>query len=95
VCNVGDMLERLTGGRFVSAPHRVINRYAGPRLSFPFFYDPDFDAVMAPVPGAQAERPQRDRWDDADVHAVTGAYREYLVRKVGRAFPGLAEVLPA
>ena len=94
VCNVGDMLERLTGGRFVSAPHRVVNRSAEPRLSFPFFYDPDFEAVMTPACAAPADRPGRDRWDGADVHAVTGTYRDYLVGKVARVFPGLgAEVL--
>ena len=57
VCNIGDMLERLTGGRFVSTPHRVVNRSERPRLSFPFFYDPDFTAVMTPVPGARGARP--------------------------------------
>ena len=59
VCNVGDMLERLTGGRFVSAPHRVINRSAEPRLSFPLFYDPDFEAVMTRAGAAPADRPGR------------------------------------
>jgi isopenicillin N synthase-like dioxygenase len=94
VCNVGDMLERLTGGRFVSAPHRAVNRSDRSRLSFPFFYDPDFEAVMTPAPGAPAQPRRRRRWDDADVHAVTGTYRAYLTEKVGRVFPDLgAEVL--
>jgi isopenicillin N synthase-like dioxygenase len=94
VCNVGDMLERLTGGRFVSAPHRVVNRSGQSRLSFPFFYDPDFEAVMTPAPGAPAHRSSQDRWDGEDVHGVTGTYRDYLLQKVGRVFPDLgAEVL--
>jgi len=95
VCNVGDMLERLTGGRFVSAPHRAVNRSGRSRLSFPFFYDPDFEAVMTPAPGAPAQPRRRRRWDNADVHAVTGTYRQYLTEKVDRVFPDLgAEVLP-
>ncbi|MEJ0065500.1 MAG: 2-oxoglutarate and iron-dependent oxygenase domain-containing protein [Caulobacteraceae bacterium] len=95
VCNIGDMLERLTGGRFVSTPHRVVNRGDRPRLSFPFFYDPDFTAEMTPVPGARPARTADQRWDGADVHAVSGTYGDYLLAKVGRVFPGLrAEVLP-
>ena len=95
VCNIGDMLERLTGGRFVSTPHRVVNRSDRPRLSFPFFYDPDFTAEMTPVPGARPSRTAGERWDGADVHTVSGTYGEYLLAKVGRVFPGLgAEVLP-
>jgi isopenicillin N synthase-like dioxygenase len=95
VCNIGDMLERLTGGRFVSTPHRVVNRSDRPRLSFPFFYDPDFTALITPVPGAPELRASGERWDGADVHAVTGTYGDYLLAKVGRVFPGLgAVVLP-
>jgi isopenicillin N synthase-like dioxygenase len=90
VCNVGDMLERLTGGRFVSAPHRVVNRSGAERLSFPLFYDPDFDAVMTPAVGqwAISER-RRPRWDGADPKAFAGRYGDYLEAKVGRVFPGL------
>jgi isopenicillin N synthase-like dioxygenase len=89
VCNIGDMLERLTGGRFVSTPHRVVNRAHRERLSFPFFYDPDFAAQMTPVPAAARRRASGPRWDGADVHAYDGAYGDYLLAKVGRVFPAL------
>jgi isopenicillin N synthase-like dioxygenase len=96
VCNIGDMLERLTGGRFVSTPHRVVNRGDRSRLSFPFFYDPDFTARMTPVPGARPPQAAGERWDGADLHSVSGTYGDYLLAKVGRVFPGLgSEVLPA
>ena len=90
VCNVGDMLERLTGGRFVSAPHRVLNRSGKERLSFPLFYDPDFDAVMTPAVGLSAiSDRRRRRWDGADPKLFAGRYGDYLEAKVGKVFPGL------
>jgi len=94
VCNIGDMLERLSGGRFVSAPHRVINRTHQERLSFPLFYDPDFDAVMTPaLPPVSTEDRRRGRWDGVDPNLFAGRYGDYLLRKVGQVFPGLkAEV---
>ena len=89
ICNIGDMLERLTGGRFVSTPHRVVNRSDRARLSFPFFYDPDFAAEMIPILGTGETPAVGERWDGADVHAVSGTYGDYLLAKVGRVFPGL------
>ena len=53
VCNVGDMLERATGGRLRSTPHRVALPAAS-RLSFPLFLDPAWDAEITPLPGTIA-----------------------------------------
>ncbi len=48
--NIGDMMMRWTNGRFVSTPHRVVNRSLRPRYSIPFFVNPDFDVEVAPLP---------------------------------------------
>lgn len=90
VCNLGDMLERMTGGRYRSTPHRVRNRSGVDRLSFPFFLDPSWDAEVLPVPLA-GETPSaaRARWDGEDVFGFTGTYGDYLLGKVGRVFPDL------
>ncbi len=97
VCNLGDMLERMTGGRYRSTPHRVRASTASSRLSYPFFFDPAWDAEVRPLPLAPppaGDSPARRRWDHADVHSFDGTYGEYLLGKVGRVFPELgAEVL--
>jgi isopenicillin N synthase-like dioxygenase len=91
VCNIGDMLDRLTGGAYRSTPHRVRNTSGKSRLSFPFFFDPGWHAEIVPLPAhASARDDSGDRWDRANVHAFSGAYGEYLMAKVSKVFPELA-----
>lgn len=92
VCNLGDMLERMTGGRYRSTPHRVRNSSGRDRLSFPFFLDPAWDARVVPVPlPGEGAVEARARWDGEDVFAFDGTYGEYLLGKVGRVFPDLRD----
>ena len=90
VCNLGDMLERMTGGRYRSTPHRVRNAAGVDRVSFPFFFDPAWDSEVLPVPlPGEAPAEARARWDGEDVLAFDGTYGEYLLGKVGKVFPDL------
>jgi isopenicillin N synthase-like dioxygenase len=89
VVNIGDMLDRLTGGLWRSTPHRVVNNSAGERLSWPLFFDPAFDAAVEPLPGFMP-REAGQRWDGASVHAPIGTYGDCLIGKVGKVFPELA-----
>ena len=90
VCNLGDMLERLTNGRYRSTPHRVRNRSTKGRLSFPYFFDPSWDATVPVLPIAdEARSADRPRWDGADVTAWEGRYGDYLTAKVAKVFPEL------
>jgi len=92
VCNIGDMLDRLTGGWYRSTPHRVRNFTGNERLSFPFFFDPDFAAEVPPLPGrARAGDDGEPRWDGADLRAFTGTYGDYLLGKVAKVFPQLRQ----
>jgi isopenicillin N synthase-like dioxygenase len=92
VCNLGDMLERLTRGRYRSTPHRVRNEARRDRLSFPFFLDPSWDATIDPLPIAErpADPTGSSRWDHASVHDELGTYGEYIMAKVAKVFPELA-----
>jgi len=89
VCNIGDMLDRMTGGLYRSTPHRVrLNASGRDRLSFPLFFDPDFDARIEPIRSAATDD-HATRWDGASVHAFEGTYGDYLLGKVGKVFPAL------
>ena len=97
VCNIGDMLDRLTGGWYRSTPHRVLNTSGVDRLSFPLFFDPNLSAAVRPLPlhavhdtRAIAADRQR-RWDQASVHLFDGTYRDYLIAKVAKVFPELGQ----
>ncbi len=98
VCNIGDMLDRMTGGLYKSTPHRVKRNTSGhDRLSFPLFFDPNFDARvqriegLEGVKGAQARDDSAERWDRANVHAFSGHYGDYLLAKVSKVFPQLRD----
>jgi isopenicillin N synthase-like dioxygenase len=96
ICNIGDMLDRMTGGRYRSTPHRVrVNTSGRDRLSFPLFFDPNFFARVKPIEGL-AGQPQGDsneRWDRENVHAFEGTYGDYLLGKIGKVFPELGKAV--
>lgn len=51
VMNVGDVLDRLSSGRYLSPFHRARNlSCTHHRLSLPFFYDPSWDCKMVQLP---------------------------------------------
>jgi len=84
------MLDRMTGGRYRSTPHRVRNCSNRDRLSFPFFFDPNFNVEVQPIELGTAVRDDKDeRWDRASVHEFRGTYGDYLLSKVSRVFPAL------
>ena len=93
VCNIGDMLDRLTLGRYRSTPHRVRNTSGLERISFPFFFDPSWDARVVPLPldGAVPDDDAQRRWDGRSVRLWEGTYGDYLTEKVSRVFPDLFE----
>jgi len=92
VANIGDMLDRLTGGWYRSTPHRVRNTSGRDRLSYPFFLDPGFTDEIPPLPGrAAAGEGGEPRWDGQNLHAFSGTYGDYLLGKVSKVFPQLRQ----
>ncbi len=97
VVNIGDMLERATGGFLRSTLHRVRSQPTE-RFSFPLFLDPGWEVTVDQLPLDTDRFPPSthavDRWDGVDPlsdELFTGnrTYGEYLTRKVSRVFPDL------
>jgi isopenicillin N synthase-like dioxygenase len=78
IINIADLMAIWTNDRFVSMPHRVLNRSRRARFSIPIFYNPNYDTVVSCLPSCQsADNPPR--------HApqVLG---DYLVGKFNKAY---------
>lgn len=93
ICNLGDMLDRVTGGRYRSTPHRVRNHAGHDRYSLPFFLDPGWDAEVQPLPFDDdwvAPLDSQQRWDRANLRDIAGTYGDWLGAKVAKVFPQLA-----
>eukprot|EP01133_Synstelium_polycarpum_P005273 gene5273-6111_t len=89
ICNIGDMLEKMTGGLYRSTLHRVaLNSTGRERHSFPFFFDPNFNSTVEAIPGLpHGEDDSATRWDKQSVHVFGATYGEYVLAKVGKALP--------
>ncbi|MCO6419872.1 hypothetical protein JYK14_27475 [Siccirubricoccus sp. KC 17139] len=60
VVNTAEMLGRYSNDRFAPTPHRVLNANNEMRYAIPFFFGPNNDAVIRPVPSCvSAESPAR------------------------------------
>ncbi|MFK8083677.1 MAG: isopenicillin N synthase family dioxygenase [Granulosicoccus sp.] len=73
VVNFGEMLQMWTAGQVVATPHRVLGG-SEERISVPFFFNPRFDANVAP-PGSSdvvlAGEHLAKRYDETYVHRQT------------------------
>ena len=71
---LGDALEHCTGGLLRATPHRV-NKRAGAtqtRLSYPYFYDPNFEAPFTSKVPLTAPAWQALAWDAQQRDGRTG-----------------------
>ena len=90
ICNLGDMLDRMTGGRYTSTPHRVRNVSGVSRLSFPYFFDPSWDATVSAEPLIDSDGHEittRTRWDGQNLQAWEGTYGDVPHGEGGQGVP--------
>jgi isopenicillin N synthase-like dioxygenase len=99
VINIGDMLEYWTQGIYRATPHRVRNLAPADRLSFPFFFDPNWHStleaiapdLLRPTDLANVETKTQQRWDGMDLKLLTKnmTYGDFVWNKVRKVFPNL------
>jgi len=96
VVNFGDMLQEMTGGYLRSTPHRVRIQRNEPRLSFPYFFDPDWSADLSRLAEVAKESSVIQTWADAGNSKPTNrnsltnqfsTYGEYMAARLAKCAP--------
>lgn len=79
--NLGDMLQVWSNDRYRSPVHRVLANAERTRFSAPFFLNPGYETVCAPLPGllekGEAPRYRAVRWDQFRDQRSAGDYADY------------------
>lgn len=71
ICNIGDMLQYWTKDLYVATKHRVLT--GNPRISLPFFFQPDYETVVQPIESTKGIREKKF----SAVKYGTYAYKNY------------------
>lgn len=76
--NLGDIMPRWSNDRFVSTPHRVVNRSGRERFSIAFFFDPAMDAAIECLPTCHGP--------DAPPRYKPVRYGDYLMERLDKNY---------
>lgn len=71
------MLARWSNDTFISTVHRVLNTTGQERFSVPFFFGPNYDTVLHPLPSCIAE--------DGDAKYEPIAAGEYVYQRLTKS----------
>jgi len=74
VVNTGDVLKQWSNGRFISTPHRAFNKEPRSRYAIPFFFHPNEDTSIAPLPTCVSDG-NPARFPDQTVGEYMAAFR--------------------
>ncbi|VTY37490.1 2-oxoglutarate-dependent ethylene/succinate-forming enzyme [Xylophilus ampelinus] len=78
--NLGDVMRRFSNGTFMSTPHGVVNEGSKDRYSIAFFYSPNPDSIVAPVPSTVSDDAP-PRYDPVPYGELAKAVHERNYRK--------------
>ncbi|VAI61336.1 unnamed protein product [Triticum turgidum subsp. durum] len=80
VVNIGDQLEVITNGRYMSVMHRVLTRADGNRMSIASFYNPGADAVIFPAPAlvGAADAAERNEGEEGTAVYPRFVFEDYM-----------------
>ena len=93
VCNIGDMLDRMTRGLYRSTPHRVRNLSGRDRLSFPFFFEPNFNVEVKPIELDEiAVDDKQERWDKVQRSRLSRHVWGLRAEQGSQSFPSIAAI---
>jgi isopenicillin N synthase-like dioxygenase len=87
VCNVGDLCERWTNGVFKSTVHRVVTAGACERYSCAFFWEPNFETAVEPLPQCVS--------DSRPAKYPPTTYGEYILGKYAETHSGISAAAAA
>ena len=82
VVNLGDMMSKMTQGRYKSGMHRVLNRNRTDRYSVVFFHDGNLDCKLRPLGSKMTTDGGRDK--DEDEGAMTA--EEYMYDRMNFSY---------
>ena len=74
VMNIGNMLYRWSNGLLISTPHHVINCPGQERYSCPFFFEPNVNLKVSPLPFCITH--------DRPKHFASVVYGKFLLREL-------------
>eukprot|EP00928_Gymnodinium_smaydae_P092282 TRINITY_DN7611_c0_g1_i2.p1 TRINITY_DN7611_c0_g1~~TRINITY_DN7611_c0_g1_i2.p1 ORF type:complete len:405 (-),score=63.44 TRINITY_DN7611_c0_g1_i2:112-1326(-) len=96
ICNLGEVLQLLSGDTYLSTVHRVVRPIEGGRatgrISAPYFWNPSLDTVITPLVGRDAAS-RRDAHETSserpseEVNRLLPAYGMNALKSLARSHP--------